>query len=98
MNSFTGMSNILRHYLTKTHASEMMNVFRQFAGLCAAVAVLLLQPVLLGSDNLLFHGDVYIGNLKAPSVQLWLLQEPALTPPLSGPIVALIFSGGTPLA
>jgi hypothetical protein len=49
-------------------------------------------------DELLFHGGVYIGNLKAPSVELRLLQEPALTPPLSGPIVALIFSGGTPLA
>jgi hypothetical protein len=49
-------------------------------------------------DELLFHGGVYIGNPKGLSVQIWLLQEPALTPPLSGPIVALIFSGGTPLA
>lgn len=75
-----------------------MNAFRQFAGLCAAVVAFLLQPVLLGSDTLLFHGDVYTGNPNGLSVQVWLLQEPALTPPLSGPIVALIFSGGTPLA
>jgi hypothetical protein len=98
MNSFTGMSKILRHYLEKTHKSEMMNAFRQFAGLCATVVALLLQPVLWGSATLLFHGDVYTGNPNGLSVQVWLLQEPALTPPLSRPIVALIFSGGTPLA
>jgi hypothetical protein len=98
MNTFTGKSKILRHYLEKTYASEMTNSFRQFAGLCAAIAAFLLQPVLLGSDTLLVHGDVYTGNPNGLPVQVWLLQEPALTPSRSGPIVALIFSGGTPLA
>ena len=98
MNTFTGKSKILRFGQAKTHTSEMMNAFRQVAGLCAVVAAFLLRPVLWGSDTLLFHGDVHTGNPNGLSVQVWLLQEPALTPPLSGPIVALIFSGGTPLA
>jgi hypothetical protein len=76
----------------------MMNAFRQFADVCPAVAAFLLRPVLLGSDTPLFHGDVYTGIPNRLSVQVWLLQEPALTPPLSRPIVALIFSGGTQLA
>jgi hypothetical protein len=76
----------------------MMNAIRQFAGLCGTVVALLLQPVSLGSDGQLFHSDVCTGNPNELSVQVWLLHEPALTPLLSGPIVALIFSGGTQLA
>jgi hypothetical protein len=68
MNTFTGKSKILRYDLARTHRREMMNAFRQFAFLCAAVAAFLLQPVLLGNNTLLVHGQIYTGNPKEPWV------------------------------
>ena len=70
MNTFTGKGKILGYDLAKTHRREMMNAFLEFAGLCAAVAAFLLQPVLLGSDTLLAHGHIYSGDPKAPWVQV----------------------------
>jgi len=46
-----------------------MNAGPWFAGLCATVALLSLQPASFGADTLLIHGHIYTGNSKAPWAQ-----------------------------
>ncbi|MFI5057227.1 MAG: hypothetical protein ACHQLQ_03505 [Candidatus Acidiferrales bacterium] len=76
----------------------MTNAFRQFAGLCAAVAAFLLQPVLLGSDALLVHEHIYTGNPKAPWVRALAVTGSSIDAAALRAYSGARFFRGTPLA
>jgi hypothetical protein len=98
MNTLTRKGKILRYNLAKTYRREMMNAFRQFAGLWTAVAAFLLQPALLGSDTLLAYGQIYNGNPKAPWVQALTITGISIDAAALRAYSGAHFFRGTPLA
>jgi len=75
-----------------------MKAFRQFAGLCAAVAASLLQPVLLGSDTLLVHRHIYTGDPKAPWLKALAITGSSIDAAALRAYSGAHFFRGTPLA